>query len=76
MKELIEVIVKSLVDQPELVRVTVIGGKHTTILELQVAKSDIGKVVGKHGRTADAIRTLLSAVSAKQKKRTVLEIID
>lgn len=76
MKEMIETIAQALVDQPDLVSVTEIVGLHTTILELKVAKTDIGKVIGKKGRTADALRTILSAVSAKTKKRTVLEIID
>lgn len=76
MKEIIETIAQALVDQPALVCVTEIGGEHTSILELKVDRSDIGKVIGKHGRTAIAIRTILSAVSAKHKKRTVLEIID
>lgn len=76
MKELVETIAQALVDQPELVSVNEIEGPHTSILELKVAKSDIGKVIGKHGRTAGALRTILSAVSAKAKKRTVLEIID
>ena len=76
MKEIIETIAKALVDQPELVSVKEISGMHTSILELKVAKADIGKVIGKQGRTAGALRTILSAVSAKAKKRTVLEIVD
>ena len=76
MKEMIETIARALVDQPDLVSVTEIDGVHTSILELKVAKTDIGKVIGKQGRTAGALRTILSAVSAKTKKRTVLEIID
>ena len=76
MKEIIEKIAQALVDLPDLVRVTEIGGEHTSILELKVDRSDIGKVIGKHGRTAIAMRTILSAVSAKYKKRTVLEIVD
>ena len=76
MKEMIETIAQALVDQPDLVSVTEIDGVHTSILELKVAKTDIGKVIGKKGRTASALRTILSAVSAKTKKRTVLEIID
>ena len=76
MKEMIETIARALVDQPDLVSVTEIDGVHTSILELKVAKTDIGKVIGKKGRTAGALRTILSAVSAKTKKRTVLEIID
>ena len=76
MKEIIEKIAQALVDQPDLVSVTEIGGAHTSILELKVAQTDIGKIIGKQGRTASAMRTILSAVSAKYKKRTVLEIID
>jgi predicted RNA-binding protein YlqC (UPF0109 family) len=76
MKEIIQIIAQALVDQPDLVFVTEIGGANTSILELKVAKEDIGKVIGKQGRTAGAIRTLLSAVSAKEKKRAVLEIVE
>lgn len=76
MKEVIERIAQALVDQPDLVSVTEIGGMHTSILELKVANADIGKVIGKQGRTAGALRTILAAVSAKYKKRTVLEIVD
>jgi len=76
MKEIIETIAQALVDQPDFVSVNEIDGTHTSILELKVAKSDIGKVIGKNGRTAGALRTILSAVSAKAKKRTVLEIIE
>jgi len=76
MKELIKTIVQALVDQPDLVSVTEIGGMYTTILELKVAKADIGKVIGKQGRTSNALRTIIGAVSAKTKKRTVLEIVD
>ena len=75
MKEMIEIIARALVDEPELVSVIETGGMHTSILELTVAKADIGKVIGKQGRTAGALRTLLSAVSAKTKKRTLLEIV-
>lgn len=76
MKELIERIAKALVDQPDLVTVTEIDGMHTSILELRVDKADIGKVIGKKGRTAIALRTILGAVSAKHKKRVVLEIAE
>jgi predicted RNA-binding protein YlqC (UPF0109 family) len=75
MKEMIETIARALVDEPELVSVSEVGGRYTSILELTVAKTDIGKVIGKQGRTADALRTLLSAVSAKAKKRSLLEIV-
>ena len=76
MKEIVATIAQALVDQPDLVSVSEIDGMHTSILELRVAKADIGKVIGKQGRTADALRPILSAVSAKVKKRTVLEIVD
>ncbi len=76
MKELIEYIAKALVDHPEQVSVNVLEGSQATILELNVAKEDLGKVIGKQGRTAKAIRTILGATSAKQKKRTVLEIVE
>jgi hypothetical protein len=75
-KVFIETIARALVDEPELVSVSEIGGMHTSILELKVSKTDIGKIIGKQGRTADALRILLSAVSAKEKKRTMLEIMD
>jgi hypothetical protein len=76
MKEMIERIARALVDQPEQVSVKEVGGPHTAILELTVAKVDIGKIIGKQGRTVGALRTLVSAVSAKSKKRTVLEVLE
>jgi uncharacterized protein len=76
MKELIEYIAKALVDHPEQVSVNVLEGSQATILELNVAKVDLGKVIGKQGRTANAIRTILGATSAKQRKRTILEIVE
>lgn len=76
MKQLIETIARALVDEPDLVSVTEIGGINTSILELKVSKADLGKVIGKHGRTAGALRIILSAVSAKFNKRSVLEIIE
>jgi hypothetical protein len=76
MKELIHYIAQAMVDNPDEVSVTVIEGGQTTVLELKVAKSDLGKIIGKHGRNAQAIRTIVSAVSAKIKKRAVLEIIE
>jgi predicted RNA-binding protein YlqC (UPF0109 family) len=76
MKELVEYIVRAIVDYPDEVSVSEIEGGQTTVLELQVAKDDLGKVIGKQGRNAQAIRTILSAVSAKIKKRVVLEIIE
>ena len=76
MKKMIETIAQALVDQPDRVSVTEINGLHTSIVELTVAKADIGKIIGKQGRTAAALRTLLCAVSAKGKKRVVLEIVE
>ncbi|MGQ9499623.1 MAG: KH domain-containing protein [Dissulfurimicrobium sp.] len=76
MKELIEYIAKTLVDHPEAVKVNEVAGEQTTIIELTVAKDDLGKVIGRQGRTARAIRTILGAASAKLKKRTVLEILE
>lgn len=76
MKEIIETIVQALVDQPDRVIVKEIGGAHTSILELKVAKADIGKVIGKQGRTVTALRTILSAASAKVNKRSVLEVLE
>ena len=76
MKELVEYIAKALVDRPEQVQVTEIEGEQTSVIELKVAKEDLGKVIGKQGRTARAIRTLLSAASTKIGKRAVLEIIE
>ena len=75
-KELIKYIVQAIVDNPEQVKVEEVEGRHTSVLELKVAKEDMGKVIGKKGRTAQAIRTILSAASAKVKRRTVLEIIE
>ena len=76
MKDLISEIVKALVDQPEEVSVNEIGGSHTTVLEVSVAKTDMGKVIGKQGRTAQAIRTILSAAAGKERKRYMLEIVE
>jgi hypothetical protein len=76
MKEIIKYIVQELVDHPDQVEVSEIEGKEIAVLELKVAKEDIGKIIGKQGRTAQAIRTILSAVSGKAKKRTVLKIIE
>ena len=76
MKELIYYIARALVDNPEQVTVSEVQGNQTSVLELKVAKEDLGKVIGKQGRTARAMRTILSAASAKVKKRTVLEIIE
>jgi hypothetical protein len=76
MKEIIETIARAIVDEPDLVSVNEVGGVHTSILELKVAKTDIGKVIGKQGHTAGALRTILNAVSAKTKKHAVLEILE
>ena len=76
MKELISYIAQALVDHPEEVSVTEVEGNQTTVLELKVAKEDLGKVIGKQGRTARAMRTILGAASAKLNKRTLLEIIE
>lgn len=76
MKDLISYIAQALVDHPEQVSVSEVEGDQTSVLELTVAKEDLGKVIGKQGRTARAMRTILNAASAKIKKRTVLEIIE
>lgn len=76
MKEIIVTLAKALVDHPDLVSVNEIGGFNTMILELSVAKQDIGKIIGKQGRTISALRTILNAASAKDKKRTLLELMD
>ena len=76
MKELIEYIAKALVDNPDQVEVTEVEGQSTSVIELKVAKEDLGKIIGKQGRTARAMRTILSAASTKIKKRAVLEIIE
>ncbi len=76
MKELIKYIAQSLVDHPEQVTVEEIAGNQTSVLELRVAKEDMGKVIGKKGQTAQAMRAILTAASAKIKKRTVLEIVE
>ena len=76
MKELVEYMAKALVDSPDQVAVTEIEGEQTSVLELRVAKEDMGKVIGKEGRTARSMRTILGAASTKLKKRSVLEIIE
>ncbi|MDR0457139.1 MAG: KH domain-containing protein [Treponema sp.] len=75
-KDLIEYIAKSLVEDPSQVTVNVVEGEKSTILELRVAEADIGKVIGKHGRIAKAMRTVLLAAAARTGKHTVLEILD
>jgi predicted RNA-binding protein YlqC (UPF0109 family) len=76
MQKLIEIIAKALVDKPDQVEVTEVEGEQTTVVELKVAKEDLGKVIGKQGRTARAMRTILSAASTKIRKRSVLEILE
>ena len=76
MKDLVAHIARELVDKPEEVSVAEVEGKQTSVLELKVAKDDLGKVIGKRGRIAHAIRTIVGSVAAKEKKRTVLEIMD
>ena len=76
MKDLIKYIAQALVDYPEQVEVSEVEGEQTSVIELKVAKEDLGKVIGKQGRTARSIRTILSAASAKIKKRSVVEIIE
>jgi len=76
MKDLITFIAQALVDHPEKVSVSEVMGEQTSVIELKVAKDDLGKVIGKQGRTARAMRTILSAASTKLRKRTVLEILE
>lgn len=76
MKELVKYIAKALVDSPDEVSVNEVEGEQTSVIELRVAKGDLGKIIGKHGKTAQSIRTILSAASAKIGKRAVLEIIE
>ncbi|MCK4352611.1 KH domain-containing protein [candidate division WOR-3 bacterium] len=76
MKELIELMAKSLVDTPEKVHVSEIDGERTVVYELRVDKADLGKVIGKEGKTARAMRTILTAASMKVGKRAVLEILE
>ena len=75
MKELIEYIARSLVDNPDQVKVTQVEGEQSVIFELQVAQEDMGKIIGKEGRIANAVRTLLKVAAAREGKRAVLEII-
>lgn len=76
LKELIEFMARALVDNPDKVKVSEVEGEQTSVIELRVAKEDLGKVIGKQGRTARAMRTILSAASTKIRKRAVLEIIE
>lgn len=76
LKTLVEVMAKALVDKPEEVHVSEVEGEQTTVIELKVAKEDLGKVIGKEGRTARSLRTILGAASTKLRKRSVLEILE
>jgi predicted RNA-binding protein YlqC (UPF0109 family) len=76
LKELVEFIARALVDQPDEVQVAEIAGEQTVVLELRVAKEDLGKVIGKQGRTVKAMRAILSAASSKVRKRAELEILE
>lgn len=76
LKGLIEQLVKAIVDKPEEVKISEVEGESTSVIELRVAKEDIGKIIGKEGKTAKAMRTILSAASQKLKKKTHLEIIE
>ncbi len=76
LKVLVETMARALVDNPDKVTVAMVEGEQTTVFELGVAKEDLGKVIGKEGRTARSLRTILSSASAKLKKRSVLEILE
>lgn len=76
MRELVTQIARALVDDPHCVTVSEIGASRTRVLELKVAKSDVGKIIGRQGRTANAMRTIVNAVSSKLRQRTILEIIE
>jgi len=76
LRSLIEVMAKALVDFPDKVNVAEVKGEQTTVIELKVAKEDLGKIIGKEGRTARSLRTILAAVSTKLRKRSVLEILE
>lgn len=76
LKTLVEMMAKALVDHPDQVLVSEVEGEQTTVFELKVGKEDLGKIIGKEGRTARSLRTILGAASAKLKKRSVLEILE
>ena len=76
MKDLVSTIAQALVDHPEMVTVTEIQGENTTVLKLGVAKTDLGKIIGRRGNTAKALRTILSAASGKKGKRYILDIVE
>jgi len=75
-RELVELMVKALVDRPDEVEVTEVAGTHSSVIELKVAKEDVGKVIGKKGAHAQALRTIITAAGGKRKKRYLLEIIE
>ena len=75
-KDLITYMAKALVDNPDKVEVNEVLGEHTSVIELKVAKEDIGKIIGKQGRTAQSLRTIINAASTKEKRRCTLEIIE
>jgi hypothetical protein len=76
MKEITKAIAQALVDNPDKVSVAMIDSEHTSIIKLSVDNGEAGKIIGKQGRTADALRTILNAVAAKEKKRVILEVVD
>lgn len=76
MKDFVAYIVKNLVDQPDLVKINEIGGTHTIVLELSVARADMGKIIGKKGKTINAIRTLLTSIASKNGVRVTLEVLE
>ena len=76
MKELVEYIIKALVDYPEEVRITEVDGERTVIFELRCKQEDIGKIIGKNGKTVSAIRTILNTAAAKENRRAMLEVVD
>lgn len=76
MKNLVKYMTEALVDSPEVVEVSEVEGEKASVIELRVSKDDLGKVIGKQGKTAKAMRTILSAASAKHRRRTVLEIVE
>jgi uncharacterized protein len=76
MKDIVGYIVAALVDNPEQIAIEEVAGNQASVLELKVAKEDLGKIIGKKGRSVQAIRTILNASSAKTKKRTILEIVE
>jgi len=76
LKELIKHIIQALVDHPEQIVISEVEGKQVTVLEIKAAKEDLGQIIGKQGRNAKAIRTILNAASAKAQKRTIMEIIE